>query len=75
MPRCLLKTVEIRLGLLNSVDDAFARDEGEGDRTREWWLDAHRRFFVRQAECEGTCFDEMREIVVFERFLVVWTER
>jgi hypothetical protein len=26
---------------------------GEGDRTRDWWLDAHRRYFARQASREG----------------------
>ena len=38
---------------LPQVDEAFAWDEGEGDRTREWWLDAHRRYFARQAMREG----------------------
>ncbi len=71
-PRCVLRTTEIRVGLLNSVDEAFARDEGEGERTREWWLTAHRRFFHRQAERTGIPFDEAREAVVFERFEVIW---
>jgi hypothetical protein len=29
------------------VDEAFAWNEGEGDRTRDWWLAAHRRYFAR----------------------------
>src|ERR1700720_4420279 len=31
---------------------------GDRDRTREWWLDAHRRYFARQASCEGFEIDE-----------------
>lgn len=72
VPRCVLRTVEVRVGLLESVDAAFAWDEGEGDRTREWWLDAHRRFFLRRAW--DLPYDEQRDMVVFERFEVVWPE-
>jgi uncharacterized protein YhfF len=53
------------------VDEAFARDEGEGDRTRNWWLAAHRRYFGRQATREGFKFDG-NILTVFERFAVVW---
>ncbi|WP_367947779.1 ASCH domain-containing protein [Rathayibacter sp. VKM Ac-2858] len=65
--RAILRTTEVRLGALDSVDDAFAWDEGEGDRSRESWLAGHRRFFERQSpEGIGT--------VVFERFRLVWPE-
>jgi uncharacterized protein YhfF len=74
-PRCVLKTVEIRFGALDSVDDTFAWDEGEGERTRDWWLGAHRRFLVRQGAREGLPFDEQNDLVVFERFEVVWTDQ
>ena len=36
------RTTEVTIKPLSEVDEAFAWDEGEGDRTREWWLDAHR---------------------------------
>ncbi len=38
---------------LNEVDDAFAWDEGEGDRTRRWWEAAHWEYFSTQARREG----------------------
>ena len=53
------------------VDEAFAWDEGEGDRTRDWWLDAHHRYFARQAMREGFEIDD-EILTVFERFEVVW---
>ena len=46
-------------------------NEGEGDRTRDWWLDAHRRYFSRQADREGFEFDD-DIATVFERFEIVW---
>lgn len=70
-PRCIWRTVELRVGPLNSVDDQFAYDEGEGDRTREWWLAAHRREYAAQAAKENLPFDDTLE-AVFERFAVVW---
>ena len=71
-PCAVLQTTEIRVGPLDGVDDAFAWDEGEGDRTRNWWLAAHRRYFRRQGQRLGSAFDEAAEPVVFERFRVVW---
>ena len=70
-PRCVWRTTEIEVKPLIAVDDAFAFDEGEGDRTRDWWLDAHRREFTREAGRKG--FEMHDEIqTVFERFTIVW---
>lgn len=70
-PRCIYKSTDVRLGPLISVDEAFAHDEGEGDKSRSWWLAAHKQFFSRQAAAEGfTMHDDIE--TVFERFSVVW---
>ena len=45
------------------VDDAFAWDEGEGDRSRAFWLDAHRRYFARQAAREGFAMHDLMPTV------------
>jgi uncharacterized protein YhfF len=70
-PRAIWRTTEVRIGPLNSVDERFARDEGEGERTREWWLSAHRRFFGRRAVAQGFRMHDEIE-TVFERFEIVW---
>jgi uncharacterized protein YhfF len=70
-PRAIWRTTELRTGPLNSVDERFAWDEGEGDRTRDWWLAAHRRFFTRRAAAEGFGMHDEIE-TVFERFEIVW---
>ena len=56
VPRSLLRTTEVRVGPLSSVDEAFAWDEGEGDRTRRSWLDAHERYFRRLLPTIGETF-------------------
>jgi uncharacterized protein YhfF len=71
VPRAVLRSVELRLGRLDSVDDAFAWDEGEGDRTRTSWLDGHERYFRRTEAARGREWSGDAE-VVFERFRVVW---
>lgn len=69
-PVAVTRTTEIRVGPLTSVDDAFAWDEGEGDRTRTWWVEAHQRFFRRWLPTAGLPYDDDLELV-FERFALV----
>jgi uncharacterized protein YhfF len=68
---CVIRTTETRIGRLDSVDDAFAWDEGEGDRTRADWLDAHLRSFARSCARLGIAWDDDLP-VHFERFELVW---
>lgn len=72
-PIALLRTTEVRVGPLSSVDEQFAWDEGEGDRTRETWLDDHHRFFRRYLPTIGLEFDPDMP-TVFERFELVTAE-
>jgi uncharacterized protein YhfF len=72
-PRAVLQTTEVRVGPLSSVDDSFAWDEGEGDRTRRSWLADHETFFRRHLPTIGIEFDEDMA-TVFERFDVVYAE-
>ena len=70
-PRAIWRTTELRIGPLVSVDEQFAWDEGEGDRSRDWWLSAHRGYFGRLASAQGFWMHDEIE-TVFERFTVVW---
>jgi uncharacterized protein YhfF len=76
--RVVLRSTELRIGRLDSVDARFAWDEGEGDRSREWWLDVHRRFLLRTCLRIGITLDDPADVdgleVVFERFDVVWPQ-
>ncbi len=67
VPLGVIRTTEVRVGPLISVDAAFAADEGEGDGSLDYWLKAHRRFFSNWAEHAGYSFSD-QSIVVFVRF-------
>jgi uncharacterized protein YhfF len=71
--RAVLRTTEVRIGPLSSVDDEFAWDEGEGDRTRAAWLAAHEEYFGRYLPTIGVGFDPDMA-TVFERFEVLFAE-
>ena len=45
-PQCVIQTTEVRQLPFIEVDAQFAFDEGEGDKTLEYWRNAHRRFFT-----------------------------
>jgi uncharacterized protein YhfF len=47
-PRAVLQTVELVQRRFSEIDEAFAFDEGEGDRTLAYWRAAHQRYFERQ---------------------------
>src|ERR671911_482031 len=44
-PLCIVETTEVAVCPYDDVDARFAYEEGEGDRSLEYWRDAHRRFF------------------------------
>lgn len=72
-PACIIVTTDVEVKPLSSVDAQFAWDEGEGDRSLEYWMQAHTEFFARQAAREG--FEMHPDIeTVCERFRVVWPQ-
>lgn len=70
-PRCVVKVVKVDIKPLRDVDESFARDEGGGDRSLEWWRSAHARYFKRQGAREGFTVDDDTQVIL-ERFEVVW---
>ena len=46
-PRCVIETTEVTYRRFGEVDAAFAYDEGEGDRSLDYWRQAHRTYFGR----------------------------
>ena len=64
-PRAVIETVEVSQRRFGEIDAAFAWDEGEGDRTLDYWRRAHRGYFSRRGE-----FSEDM-LLYCERFRVV----
>lgn len=71
VPRCVLRTEEVRVLPMNEVDADFAFAEGEGDRTLSSWRDAHERFFRRFLPTIGLAFQPDMPVVL-ERFSVAY---
>lgn len=63
-PLCIVETTEVRVIPFNQVDAVFAYDEGEGDRSLEYWRKEHEAFFSRN----GDFNQDM--LIVCERFKI-----
>ena len=70
-PVAVYRSTQVDIARFGDVDDAFAWDEGEGDRSLADWREGHVRYFTGVAAREGWVFDEDTEVVL-ERFTVVW---
>jgi uncharacterized protein YhfF len=69
--QCIIKTTNVKILPFNEVTEEFAKTEGEGDRTLEYWREVHRNFF-----CEALINSEKEftedMLVVCEEFEVVY---
>lgn len=72
-PRAVLRTTGLRFGPFSSVEDDFAYEEGEGERTRADWLRSHTGFFARFMPSIGQAFVPDMP-VVFQRFALDYRE-
>ena len=71
IPLCIVETIEVAVRPYNEIDARFAYKEGEGDRSLEYWRDAHWRFFSRTLPSIGR--DPTMEMpLVCERFRVIY---
>jgi uncharacterized protein YhfF len=70
-PLCIVETTEVAVRPYDEVDAQFAYEEGEGDRSLEYWRDAHWRFFSRTLPEIGR--DPATDMpLVCERFRVIY---
>jgi len=66
-PVCVIRTTQVDSQRFGDVDEGFAWDEGEGDRTLAWWRRAHAWYF----EQFDIRVDEDTPMVL-ERFELLW---
>ena len=71
-PVALLETLELREVPFLEVDETFAWDEGEDDRSLASWRENHWRYFSRLSDAARP-FSE-NEKLLCERFRVLYTE-
>jgi uncharacterized protein YhfF len=70
-PLCIVETVEVTVRKYDEVDANFARDEGEGDLSLNYWREAHKNYFSRVLPKVGKEFSEEMPLVC-ERFRVIF---
>jgi uncharacterized protein YhfF len=70
-PIGIVETTEIALRRYNEVDAEFAREEGEGDLSLQFWRKAHKNFFSRSLPAIGKEFREDMPLVC-ERFRLIY---
>ncbi len=70
-PLCIIETTEVEVRPYDEVDARFAFEEGEGDRSLEYWREAHWRFFSRTLPKVGK--EPTADMpLVCERFRVIY---
>jgi uncharacterized protein YhfF len=70
--RCVVRTTSVQVVAFGDVDEAFAHDEGEGDRSLTYWRDVHWAYFTRELAAFGRT-PALDMPLVCERFEVVFT--
>lgn len=70
-PIGIIETIGIEIKPLDEVTADFAYEEGEGDRSLEYWRDGHRRFFGRGHARLGIPMSDQIPVVC-ERFRLIW---
>ena len=70
-PLCIIETTEVTVRPYNHVDAQFAFEEGEGDRSLNYWREAHWYFFSRSLPKIGKKPTQDMPLVC-ERFKVIY---
>jgi uncharacterized protein YhfF len=70
-PMCVIEIVEVEIKGFNEVDQQFAYDYGEGERTLEWWREAMWGYY--EAVCRRIGKSPVEDMLLLcERFRVLY---
>ncbi len=70
-PQCIVEVTSVEIMPFNEVPPEFAYEEGEGDKSLEFWRRVHWKFFSMECvEIGKSPIENMP--VVLEKFKVVW---
>ena len=67
----VIRTASVEIRRFGDVDEDFARAEGEGDSTLDWWKTAHQAYYESVLAGSGYIVDANLEIIC-ERFELVF---
>ncbi|MGB2897012.1 MAG: ASCH domain-containing protein [Anaerolineales bacterium] len=70
-PICIIETTDVEVIAFNEVGEKHAHEEGEGDRSLEYWRAVHWEFFTD--ECKTIGREPAEDMpVVCERFRLIY---
>lgn len=69
--RCIIRTVAVTLKPFFSITNTYAKTEGEGDGSLDYWKKSHWEYYTRELESFGKTPSESM-IVVCEIFEVIF---
>ncbi|EDY84586.1 conserved hypothetical protein [Verrucomicrobiia bacterium DG1235] len=70
-PVCVAEVTEVEIKPFSEINESFAYDEGEGDRSYEFWHKEHVKCFTRSMKAMGKEFNEQLQTVC-ERFKILY---
>ena len=71
-PMCIIETTDVEIMAFNSVSEKHAYEEGEGDRSLDYWREVHWAFFSE--ECNSIGREPAGNMpVVCERFQLIYS--
>jgi uncharacterized protein YhfF len=71
VPKCVVRTTELQVVPFNAVTAEFAFDEGEGDRSLDYWRAVHWDYFSRRAANLGREANNTMPVIC-ERFELLY---
>lgn len=71
IPVAVIRNKRLELQKMKNVPEAFARKEGEGDLSYDYWYDGHKKFFIKEFKSHNLTFST-DELLICEEFEVVY---
>lgn len=71
-PKAIIEITHVDVMPMNEVPEAFAKAEGEGDLSYDYWYKSHQEFFTAELKPYGLEFKEDM-LLVCERFKLVYS--
>jgi uncharacterized protein YhfF len=71
VPQCIVEVTAVEIMPFNKVSANFAYEEGEGDKSLDFWRRVHWEFFSQECEEIGKTPSQDMEVVL-EKFKVIW---
>lgn len=69
--KCIIEVTNVEVVKFKNVTEEFARTEGEGDKSLDYWRRVHKDYFSQELDELGKEFSEDMSVVC-ERFEVVY---